>query len=104
MSRRLRLHRSASLQQSGSLVFNVSIEDQLRISLEFDGNRFPQAEMQQLANDFADKIETMVSHATSAGAGQVSASDFPLANLDADQLKNLASLMNRNDCKGDTQK
>ena len=90
-SDRLRLHRSPQLKTFAALEINVFWDSQLRISFEFNEQLFRASVIEKLAEDFSRQIVEMANCCTAENSGLATATDFPLAKLDAAQLKNLAS-------------
>ncbi|MCK6190647.1 non-ribosomal peptide synthetase [Pseudomonas sp. EYE_354] len=62
---------------------------QLSMSWGFSGEMFQVSTIQQLADDYAVELKGLIEHCCVTPAGQVTPSDFPLANLTQQQLDQL---------------
>ncbi|MEG1082572.1 MAG: condensation domain-containing protein, partial [Pseudomonas sp.] len=64
-------------------------EGQLRLSWSFDPRRFEVAQVQALADAYAQALRALIAHCLASDGG-LTPSDVPLANLSQQQLDNLA--------------
>ncbi|MEG1039167.1 MAG: amino acid adenylation domain-containing protein [Pseudomonas sp.] len=64
-------------------------EGQLRLSWSFDPRRFEVAQVQALADAYAQALRALIAHCLASDGG-LTPSDVPLANLSQQQLENLA--------------
>jgi amino acid adenylation domain-containing protein/non-ribosomal peptide synthase protein (TIGR01720 family) len=62
---------------------------QLSINWGFSSEMFPASTIQQLADDYAVELKGLIEHCCATADGQVTPSDFPLANLTQQQLDQL---------------
>ena len=100
VTRSLQLHQSPTIQGSFGIQINASLKNQLVVSWEYCGLQFESSQIQQVANDFLVNIGLLVEYCLGEGESEFHATDFPLAGLDNDKLKNLASILNKKDRKG----
>ena len=90
----LNLSRSNDYRRIFRWDINASVMDQrLQIRWEFDSTRDSESEVQTMLDRFQDRIKTLAEFVLESGSQTISASDFPMANLDSDKLKKLSSLM-----------
>jgi len=69
------------------LALNGQVFDgELRLSWTFSPDMFATATIQNLADDYARELASLVEHCCTSGAAAVTPSDFPLANLSQAQL------------------
>ena len=86
----LRGQRAYLLEISGQVA-----EQCLHITWRYSTHLHSQATIESLALEYVRCLRTLLAESQSAGAGVYSPSDFPLANLDAQKLNTLASLLNK---------
>jgi non-ribosomal peptide synthase protein (TIGR01720 family) len=80
------------------LEVNVFIrEGQLQVHVAFDGSNFESSVVQSLVDDFLSRLEDLVEHCLSPGAGAHTASDFGLANLSDEQFGQLSDILSQLD-------
>ena len=70
------------------------IGGQLQTSWSYSRNLHRRETIQHLAGQTISAIETLIDHCTSSEAGGFTPSDFPLADLDQQQLDRLATILN----------
>ena len=100
-TRPLQLHRSSGVPRETLLEVNIGPEEnQLAVRWTMRAEPKLVAAASRVAEAFGPLIEELVAFCTDEGADQVSASDFPLANLDEKSLSQLASLLKRKENGG----
>jgi amino acid adenylation domain-containing protein/non-ribosomal peptide synthase protein (TIGR01720 family) len=73
----------------------IVISGCLRVDWTFSQNFHHRQTIQQLANNYAETLRTLIAHVLSPDeAGGFTPSDFPLAKLDEDKLSKLANILN----------
>ncbi|MCJ8273490.1 MAG: amino acid adenylation domain-containing protein, partial [Psychrosphaera sp.] len=78
-------------KQTYGLAFNGAVNDgRLNFGLNFDRARYTEQSMQALAGHVQAGLITLVNHCLEADAGCLTPSDFALANISADNLKQWA--------------
>ncbi len=73
----------------------VVTDGRLRVRWVFSARRHLRSTLEARAAAFVDRLEGLVEHCLGAPAPEVSASDFPLANLDEAKLGKLAAVLGR---------
>jgi non-ribosomal peptide synthase protein (TIGR01720 family) len=63
------------------------IGSQLRLQFEYSNNIHHRATIEKLANDFIDALHEIISHCASPDAGGYTPSDFPLIELNQEELE-----------------
>ncbi len=67
----------------------------LRMNWTFSQNIHHHQTIQQLANNYAEALRTLIAHVLSSDeAGGFTPSDFPLANLDEDKINQISNMLN----------
>ncbi len=80
------------------LELNVFVRaGQLRVNLDFSGDRFVAETVQKLLDTFIRRLRSLIEHCLSPDSGGQTASDFGLAGLSDEQFDNLSSLLNNLD-------
>ena len=80
------------------LEFNAYIENRsFRIRCAFSKNIHRNDTIAQLVRDYIDRLRSLISHCQSPDAGGFSPSDFPLADLDSEDLNQLSDLLSPSD-------
>jgi amino acid adenylation domain-containing protein/non-ribosomal peptide synthase protein (TIGR01720 family) len=94
--RPLRLERAPETHRPFAVEIDAMIAGgALRIAWGFNRHRHEPAAMATRAERCLDHLRRLLDHARRGGADAVSSSDFPLANLDEDELRKLSSLLDR---------
>ncbi|MBE2201321.1 MAG: hypothetical protein IAE79_22095, partial [Anaerolinea sp.] len=69
------------------------LDGRLQITWVYSRNLHRQETIDRLADDFAVCLEALIDHCLSPDAGADTPADFPLAELDAEELGNLSQLI-----------
>lgn len=72
-------------------------EDRLRVQWRYSNALHERSQIQQLVDDFVAAIHRLIDHCLDPRAGQVSPQDFPLAELDQQDLDQLTALLDDRD-------
>ena len=92
------LEDASSLDASRSHLLEINmmvISGCLRMDWKFCQNIHHRQTIQQLADNYAKALHTLIAHVLSPNeAGGVTPSDFPLANLDEDKINQIANILN----------
>ena len=96
-------HRSPSLKSFAAMEINIAWDRQLQIAIGFNQTLYSYEWVEDLANCYVRQISEMADCCSAEEGGMTTATDFPLANLNADQLKDLASIVKQIDSRDDIQ-
>ena len=84
--------------QAGGLSINACITaEQLYLDWYYNAALYSQSTVESLAHDFIDALHALIDHCRSPEAGGFTPSDFPLANLDQQQLDQLSEVLGKLD-------
>jgi non-ribosomal peptide synthase protein (TIGR01720 family) len=76
-------------------IYMMVISGCLRMEWTFSQNIHHHQTIQQLADNYAEALRTLIAHILSPDeAGGFTPSDFPLANLDEKKLSQLSNILN----------
>ena len=73
------------------------LKEQLRIDWRYSQNLHQETTIQQMANNFLEKLRSLIDHCLSSDAEGYTPTDFPLANLDEQKLSKLSKLLRKSD-------
>ena len=75
----------------------MSGEGNLRIDWVYSENFHQRSSVEKLANRYLERLDGLIAHCLSDGAGGHTPADFPLAGFDDAKLGKLASLLAKKD-------
>jgi non-ribosomal peptide synthase protein (TIGR01720 family) len=78
-------------------VNGIVAESRLHLAWTFSRNVHREATIERLAGRCLDRLKALIEHCRSAGEGGVTPSDFPLAGLDEEKLRQLSELIAETD-------
>src|SRR5690606_32451504 len=66
---------------------------QLHVQWVYSGQQYEQATIEKVAADHLAAVRKLIAHCQAPDAGSFTPSDFPLAELDAEDLESLSALL-----------